>query len=122
MLLGAALPVGPRRFGDRLPRVPEGDVLALTEPLTRVSVAWGAALERAEGILRQWPLAGISLLALIAAFGAALLAQKGVPIIELVDLEELARDRVYEVAFIGGGLKLRGADAAPMRPVAFRLR
>jgi kynurenine formamidase len=48
-----------------------------------------------------------------------LLAQKGVPIIELAFLEELSRDRVYELAFIAGSLKLRGADAAPLRPVAF---
>jgi kynurenine formamidase len=47
-----------------------------------------------------------------------LLAQTGTPIIELAYLEELARDRVYEFAFIGGSLKLRGADAAPMRPIA----
>ncbi len=47
-----------------------------------------------------------------------LLAEQGVPIIELVDLEALARDRVYEFAFVGGSLKLRGADAAPMRPIA----
>ena len=47
-----------------------------------------------------------------------LLAQHGVPIMELVNLEGLARDGVHEFAFIGGSLKLRGADAAPMRPVA----
>lgn len=47
-----------------------------------------------------------------------LLAQTGTPIIELAYLEELARDRVYEFAFIGGSLKLRGSDAAPMRPIA----
>ena len=47
-----------------------------------------------------------------------LLAQQGVPILELVNLESLAEDRVYEFAFIGGSLKLRGADAAPIRPIA----
>ena len=47
-----------------------------------------------------------------------LLAQHGVPILELVNLEGLAEDRVYEFAFIGGSLKLRGADAAPIRPIA----
>lgn len=51
-----------------------------------------------------------------------LLAQMGVPIMELVYLEELANDGVYEFAFVGGSLKLRGADAAPMRPIAFPLR
>ena len=47
-----------------------------------------------------------------------LLAHHGVPIMELVNLEGLARDGVHEFAFVGGSLKLRGADAAPMRPVA----
>ena len=51
-----------------------------------------------------------------------LLAQTGTPIIELAYLEELARDQVYEFAFIGGSLKLRGADAAPLRPIAIPLR
>lgn len=51
-----------------------------------------------------------------------LLAEQGAPIIELVFLEALARDQVYEFAFIGGGLRLRGADAAPMRPLAFPIR
>ncbi|WGO99758.1 cyclase family protein [Saccharophagus degradans] len=47
-----------------------------------------------------------------------LLAQQGVTIMELVHLEQLARDRVYHFAFIGTPLKLRGADAAPLRPIA----
>lgn len=51
-----------------------------------------------------------------------LLAQQGVPIMELVHLEGLSRDRIYEFAFIGASLKLRGADAAPMRPIAIPLR
>lgn len=50
-----------------------------------------------------------------------LLAERGTMILELVDLEALARDRVYEFAFLGGSLKLRGADAAPIRPVAIPL-
>ena len=37
-------------------------------------------------------------------------------------LEEISEDAVYEFAFIGGSLKLRGADAAPMRPIAIPLR
>lgn len=51
-----------------------------------------------------------------------LLAQHGVPIMELVALEELSRDKVYEFAFIGGPLKIRGGDAAPLRPIALPLR
>jgi kynurenine formamidase len=51
-----------------------------------------------------------------------LLAEQGTPIIELAYLEELSADRVYEFAFIGGSLKLRGSDAAPIRPIAIPLR
>ena len=51
-----------------------------------------------------------------------LLAEQGVPIIELIALDELSRDQVYEFAFIGGPLKIRGGDAAPLRPVALPLR
>lgn len=47
-----------------------------------------------------------------------LLAEQGTPIIELAFLDDLSRDEVYEFAFIGGSLKFRGADAAPIRPVA----
>jgi len=51
-----------------------------------------------------------------------LLGEQGAPIIELVFLEELSRDKVFEFAFIAGSLKLRGADAAPLRPIALPLR
>lgn len=50
-----------------------------------------------------------------------LLAQQGVPILELVNLEAMSQDEVYEIAFIGGSLRLRGADAAPLRPIGFAL-
>ena len=39
----------------------------------RASVAWGGWLERAEGVLRQWPVAGVALLALVMILGAAIL-------------------------------------------------
>ena len=51
-----------------------------------------------------------------------LLAQQGVTIMEVVDLEALARDRVFEFAFIGASLKFRGASAGPMRPIAIPLK
>jgi len=50
-----------------------------------------------------------------------LLAQAGVPIIELVYLEDLSKDEIFEFAFIAGSLKLRGSDAAPLRPIALPL-
>jgi kynurenine formamidase len=51
-----------------------------------------------------------------------LLAQAGVPIMEIVDLEELAAERVHELAFIGACLKIRGATGSPIRPIALPLR
>jgi len=50
-----------------------------------------------------------------------LLAQQGAFILELLDLEALASDKVYEFAFIGASLKLKGADGSPMRPIAIPL-
>lgn len=50
-----------------------------------------------------------------------LLAEAGVPIMEIVDCEELSHERLYEFAFVGAGLKFRGATAAPLRPIAMPL-
>lgn len=51
-----------------------------------------------------------------------LLAEKGVMFLEQMNLESLAMDQVYEFAFIGASLKLKGASGAPMRPLAIPLR
>jgi kynurenine formamidase len=47
-----------------------------------------------------------------------LLPQKGIYILENLNLEELARDRRYTFAFVGIPLKLRGATGSPLRPLA----
>jgi kynurenine formamidase len=47
-----------------------------------------------------------------------LLPQRGIYIIENVNLEELARDRRWEFAFIGVPLKFQGATGSPLRPLA----
>jgi kynurenine formamidase len=47
-----------------------------------------------------------------------LLAQKGIYIIENLNLEELARDHCYRFAFVGIPLKFRGATGSPLRPLA----
>jgi kynurenine formamidase len=47
-----------------------------------------------------------------------LFAEAGVPIMEVVDMEALSSEQIYEFCFIGAGLRLRGATAAPMRPLA----
>ncbi len=51
-----------------------------------------------------------------------LLAEQGAPMMEIAFLEELARDRVYEFAFFGAPLRLRGATGSPMHPWAMPLR
>ena len=55
----------------------------------------------------------------LTLFGHAhLLTQKGVYIIENVNLEELARDRRHAFAFVGIPLKFTGATGSPLRPLA----
>jgi kynurenine formamidase len=47
-----------------------------------------------------------------------LFAERGVSIIEVMWLEDLSKDQVYEFVFIAAPLKLRGATASPIRPLA----
>jgi kynurenine formamidase len=47
-----------------------------------------------------------------------LLVQKGVYILENLNLAELARERCYSFAFVGIPLKFRGATGSPLRPLA----
>lgn len=49
------------------------------------------------------------------------LAEAGVPMIELVNLEELSRDGVTEFCLIAAPIRLRGASGAPVRPIAMPL-
>jgi len=51
-----------------------------------------------------------------------LLAEKGVMFIEQMFLEELAEDEVYQFAFVGSSLKLRGASGSPLRPIAIPIK
>lgn len=51
-----------------------------------------------------------------------LLAEKGMMFIEQMFLEELSKDKIYEFAFIASSLKLNGASAAPMRPIALSVK
>ncbi len=62
------------RLGQvRLPSVPPGDVIVLADGLPARVEAAGAALERGEAWLRRWPVAGVSLLLVALALGAAML-------------------------------------------------
>jgi kynurenine formamidase len=47
-----------------------------------------------------------------------LLVESGIHIIEALNLEELARDRVYEFVFVAAPLKIRGGTGSPIRPLA----
>ena len=50
-----------------------------------------------------------------------LLVESGIHIIEVLNLEELARDGVREFLFVAAPMKIRGATGAPVRPLAFPL-
>jgi multicomponent Na+:H+ antiporter subunit A len=72
VLVGAGLAWGLARAGERLPRIPPGDVAVLIDRGMSLGADAGVALLRADGVLRQWAVAGVSLLVLAALFGAAL--------------------------------------------------
>ena len=48
-----------------------------------------------------------------------LLVDSGIYIIEVLNLEELARDKVYEFEFVAAPMKIKGGTGAPVRPLAF---
>jgi formate hydrogenlyase subunit 3/multisubunit Na+/H+ antiporter MnhD subunit len=71
MLVGAALAVGLWAAGDRLPSIPVGDIVVAEEAAFRASLSLGAAFERADRGLREWPAAGLALLMVALALAAA---------------------------------------------------
>jgi len=80
------------------------------------------ALTRAKGRLT---LAARTLLTRVLAPGPRevhqlLLVRHGIYNLENLDLEEPARDRAYEFAFIFAPLRLKGATRSPGNPIAVR--
>ena len=73
VLIGAALALVLRRWQHRLPHLPAGDIVGAAETAFRASYIVGGASERVDGLLRQWPAAGLSLLAIALVLGAATL-------------------------------------------------
>lgn len=73
VLAGAALAWLLARRGDALPRIPLGDVVAPLRRAARAVSAGSASFLRVDGVLREWPVAGVCLLAIAAALGAAML-------------------------------------------------
>ena len=51
-----------------------------------------------------------------------LLAEAGIPLLEMAYLEDLSQEAIYEFAFIGACLKIRGGTGSPIRPIALPLR
>jgi len=72
ILLGGVLALALRRW--TLPSLPEGDIVVVGERAARASLTLGAALERADTVLRQWPVACLSLLLVVIILGTLLLA------------------------------------------------
>jgi multicomponent Na+:H+ antiporter subunit A len=75
VLLGAVLAIALWRWVRWLPRVPKGDIVVAIDGGVRAAVACGRTLERMDSVLRQWPAAGVSLLILTVALGAAVFAR-----------------------------------------------
>jgi hypothetical protein len=76
MLVGTELAAGLWAAGDPLPRIPAGDIVLADEAAFRVSMPLGAAFERADRELRQWPAAGLALLMVALALAAAAYASR----------------------------------------------
>jgi formate hydrogenlyase subunit 3/multisubunit Na+/H+ antiporter MnhD subunit len=68
---GALIAMG---LGQKLPVASENDtVVAIMSPLRVATVAVGEILERADGVLRRWPVAGLSMAMLVIVFVWAML-------------------------------------------------
>src|SRR5713226_9744677 len=88
--------------------------------ITRKSAAWlidhGAVLLGADNMgVEKFPMAPVGVHTYV-------FAERGVCLLELVWLEDLAKDKVYEFAFIAAPIKLRGATGSPTRPLALPLQ
>jgi formate hydrogenlyase subunit 3/multisubunit Na+/H+ antiporter MnhD subunit len=70
LLIGAALALGLRRWGEKLPRFPEGDTVVAAEAAFKASFALSALFENADARLRRWPAAGLALLAIALLLAA----------------------------------------------------
>jgi len=76
ILIGAFLAIGLRRWTRLLPSLPEGDIVVALESAGQATVSWGAALERADTLLRRWPMACFSLLLVAIVLCALMLTAR----------------------------------------------
>lgn len=51
-----------------------------------------------------------------------LFSEVGIPIIEVLNLEELAKEKIYEMGFIAKAMPLKGATGAPLQPIVFPIK
>ena len=87
-------------------------------PAARYLVAQKVVLVGADDwAVEQWPIKEPDVWFPVHQF---LLPKSGVYILENLDTSELARDKVYEFAFIFAPLKLKGATGSPGDPIAVR--
>jgi multicomponent Na+:H+ antiporter subunit D len=70
LLGGGLLALG---LGQQLPPVAVDHVVGIMSPVRTAAVAVAGVIERADGVLRRWPAAGLSLLVLVIMFIAAML-------------------------------------------------
>jgi formate hydrogenlyase subunit 3/multisubunit Na+/H+ antiporter MnhD subunit len=70
MLIGAALAAALWAAGDRLPRMPAGDVIVAEEAAFHATARLGDAFEQADRDMRQWPAAGLALIVIALALTA----------------------------------------------------
>jgi hypothetical protein len=71
VLLGAVLAIALERWWRSLPRIPKGDIIVALDGGMRIAATLGKALGRMDRVLRQWPMAGVSLLLVTVVLGAA---------------------------------------------------
>jgi multicomponent Na+:H+ antiporter subunit D len=77
ILAGGVLAILLGRWADRPAALRFGNsVVAIVEPARRATLALGGLIERLDSVLRQWTAAGLSLLALVVIFTAAMLAAR----------------------------------------------
>ncbi len=74
ILGGFVLFVGLGRWRDRLPRIPEGDIVVAGRSAARATSSCGAAMEHLDNLLRQWPVASLSLIVVAVLLALAMLA------------------------------------------------
>jgi multicomponent Na+:H+ antiporter subunit D len=77
ILGGGVLAILLGHWQHRPARVPLGKfVVAIVRPARRAALPVGTFFEQVDGVLRQWPAAGLALLMLAILFGAAMLADR----------------------------------------------